>query len=53
MIGMASASEPAPVPYLPCVSLGVIRDAGFTEEELTQVLSGNAERLFKGLADNG
>ncbi|MDX6284219.1 MAG: uncharacterized protein QOH03_5290 [Kribbellaceae bacterium] len=37
----------------PCVSLGVIRDAGFTEEELQQVLSSNAERLFKGLADNG
>jgi predicted TIM-barrel fold metal-dependent hydrolase len=37
----------------PCISLGVIRDAGFTEAELEQVLSGNAERLFKGLADNG
>ncbi|MEV8374876.1 amidohydrolase family protein [Kribbella sp. NPDC056861] len=37
----------------PCISLGVIRDAGFTEEELGQVLSGNAERLFKGFRDNG
>jgi hypothetical protein len=37
----------------PCVSLGVIRDAGFTEAELEQVLSSNAERLFKGLPDNG
>jgi predicted TIM-barrel fold metal-dependent hydrolase len=37
----------------PCISLGVIRDAGFTEAELEQVLSSNAERLFKGLADNG
>jgi predicted TIM-barrel fold metal-dependent hydrolase len=37
----------------PCVSLGVIRDAGFTEKELQQVLSSNAERLFKGFADNG
>ncbi|MEV6413458.1 amidohydrolase family protein [Kribbella sp. NPDC051718] len=37
----------------PCVSLGVIRDAGFTESELRKVLSGNALRLFKGLADNG
>lgn len=37
----------------PCISLGVIRDAGFTAEELDQVLSGNAERLFRGLPGNG
>ncbi|GAA0939957.1 hypothetical protein GCM10009554_30210 [Kribbella koreensis] len=37
----------------PCISLGVIRDAGFTEPELRKVLSENALRLFKGLADNG
>jgi predicted TIM-barrel fold metal-dependent hydrolase len=30
----------------PCVSLGVIRDADFTPEELEQVLSKNAEELF-------
>lgn len=30
----------------PCISLGVIRDAGFTREELEQVLSTNASRLF-------
>lgn len=30
----------------PCISLGVIRDAGFTPEELEQVLSTNASRLF-------
>ncbi|WBQ04251.1 amidohydrolase family protein [Kribbella sp. CA-293567] len=37
----------------PCISLGVIRDAGFTEAELVQVLSSNAERLFKGFRGNG
>ena len=33
----------------PCISLGVIRDAGFTPDELEQVLSKNAEALFKDL----
>ncbi|WP_433016380.1 amidohydrolase family protein [Kribbella sp. CA-294648] len=37
----------------PCISLGVIRDAGFTEAELEQVLSGNAERLFRGFPGSG
>lgn len=37
----------------PCLSLGVIRDAGFTAAELEQVLSGNAERLFRGFPGNG
>ncbi|NEA31650.1 amidohydrolase family protein [Streptomyces sp. SID13031] len=37
----------------PCISLGVIRDAGFTEGELEQVLSGNADRLFRGFPGNG
>lgn len=37
----------------PCISLGVIRDAGFTAGELEQVLSGNAERLFRGLLSSG
>lgn len=30
----------------PCISLGVIRDAGFTPDELEQVLATNASRLF-------
>lgn len=30
----------------PCISLGVIRDAGFSTEELEQVLATNAARLF-------
>ena len=30
----------------PCISLGVIRDAGFTDSELEQVLSTNAAGLF-------
>jgi hypothetical protein len=33
----------------PCISLGVIRDAGFTKTELDQVLAKNAEALFKDL----
>jgi predicted TIM-barrel fold metal-dependent hydrolase len=33
----------------PCVSLGVIRDAGFTPDELEQVLAKNAEALFTAL----
>lgn len=32
----------------PCISLGVIRDAGFTQDELEKVLSKNAEALFSG-----